>query len=347
MHVLLTQISPLLLQMMQDQLQALEFELTIAHSLSQAVELYSQYNPDTVLIEVTHPFTSLEKHIEAIHALNEKPAYTQSKLLMKEILAKINAPASYTDGLMHLDIEPWTPIVAITPPLNDAMLQEGLDVGLDDFIFTPLSRSIFQAKMNAMARLTEMQNELFCFAKNLTALNTKLDHLAKNDPLTHIPNRFAFEQVADKEIQISKRNRDHLSLMMIDIDHFKPYNDTFGHLAGDQCLIKVAHAIQQSAKRPGDLVARFGGEEFVILLPHTNASQAEQVIENMMDNVRALEIDSAMPQQAPFLTVSVGLCATQDTHCKSLDHLIACADEALYESKEKGRNCYTIRRLHS
>ena len=164
-----------------------------------------------------------------------------------------------------------------------------------------------------------------------------VESLASLDGLTGIANRRRLDQVLDHEWRLATRTGSDISLLLIDVDHFKPYNDIYGHLAGDDCLRRIAKVILEMASRPSDLVARYGGEEFAVVLPNTPESGARQVAERIRTAVEALE----MPHEGNshrVVTVSVG-CATQtpEPHSK-IDGLIEAADGALYRAKHAGRN---------
>ncbi|GEM_PF-2055898 len=177
-------------------------------------------------------------------------------------------------------------------------------------------------------------------ANNSLAEQAKLlEEYAFLDPLTHLFNRRKFDKVYDTEWRRALRNHEPLSLCMIDIDFFKAYNDTLGHDEGDICLEQVASAINKSSSRGGELAVRYGGEEFIVLLPHCDETNAYQSAENIRRSVEALEIRHPHSTVSSIVTCSVG-CATVYPSHKTLDKkgLIKRADEALYKAKQNGRN---------
>jgi diguanylate cyclase (GGDEF)-like protein len=153
--------------------------------------------------------------------------------------------------------------------------------------------------------------------------------------LTGLHNRGWLDDAFDREIKRSERDELPLALIMIDVDHFKNYNDEYGHLAGDQVLITVADAIR-SPLRPNDLVARFGGEEFAVLLPETTVSNAEIIAERLRDHVATADPGMLDNRQLPAVTISLGIAGRQPGY--SLDMMIAAADVAMYHAKRNGRN---------
>lgn len=172
----------------------------------------------------------------------------------------------------------------------------------------------------------------------LRQANKVLQHLVNIDGLTQIANRRRFDQVAQKEWYRHLRSQEYLSLVLIDIDFFKFYNDHYGHQKGDDCLIQVAQLIDQIPQRPGDLVARYGGEEFVVVLPHTDAQGASIVTLAIQQAIASLKIPHVKSQVSEYITLSLGISSLIPTPEISLDELIAQADQALYQAKQQGRN---------
>jgi diguanylate cyclase (GGDEF)-like protein/PAS domain S-box-containing protein len=174
--------------------------------------------------------------------------------------------------------------------------------------------------------------------ENLLKTNEMLRYLSNYDPLTDIPNRRYFEQTLKDEWNRTMRQRLPLSLLMIDIDNFKKYNDFYGHQAGDSCIQQIAKAIKMTLKRPGDFVARFGGEEFVVLLPETDLNGAQHIGESLLSAMEELQIPTQVSEISQYVTLSIG-CATQlpsDQH--KPENLIKQADKNLYLAKEEGKN---------
>ncbi len=175
--------------------------------------------------------------------------------------------------------------------------------------------------------------------------NLELQRICYLDELTQVPNRRYFNQYFHRELQRSARDHANLSLILCDIDFFKIYNVIYGYGAGDECLQQVAQAIQYCVKRPEDLVARFGGEEFAIILPRTDLTGATCVAERIRENVKALSITIESSRFGGFpeevVTVSLGVVSIIPDSEKDYDLMIQSADQALYKSKTKGRNRVT------
>lgn len=167
--------------------------------------------------------------------------------------------------------------------------------------------------------------------------NEELERLATRDGLTRLANRRRFDEFLDLEWRRMRREQTPISLIMCDVDHFKLFNDTYGHQAGDDCLRGVAAAIGGTVNRAGDLAARYGGEEFAVILSGTGAEGARLIAENIRQHVLDLQIPHAKSPVSPYVTLSGGLSSLvpRDDHP---ERLIQAADEALYLAKQRGRN---------
>lgn len=179
----------------------------------------------------------------------------------------------------------------------------------------------------------------------LKEANEKLERLATLDGLTQVPNRRCFDEYLHQEWMRMVREQQPLSLILFDVDFFKPYNDHFGHQKGDEALIAIAQAASRAVKRAADLMARYGGEEFGIVLPNTRRTGAEIVAKAVQEEVKALHLAHPKSQVNEFLTVSMGIASVVPTQDQSPEDLIAAADAALYQAKRRGRNRYWIRLL--
>jgi len=170
-----------------------------------------------------------------------------------------------------------------------------------------------------------------------TRLFTKLLQDSETDPLTKIPNRRSYKKFITREIKSYKRVKKDIALLMIDVDYFKRYNDNYGHADGDIVLRSIAKAISTSLPRDTDFVARFGGEEFVVVLPNTDADGSLTVAQRIHDNVKKLNIDHSYSSVSNKLTISIGIAMFKESMETEFD-IFNCADEALYLAKKNGRN---------
>ncbi|SEP79121.1 diguanylate cyclase (GGDEF) domain-containing protein [Ectothiorhodospira magna] len=219
------------------------------------------------------------------------------------------------------------PVIFVTALDHDAHEEKGFDLGAADYISKPFNPAIVRARV---------RNQV-----NLKRKTDLLERIALRDGLTEIPNRRQFDaRLAEEWARLSRRpGSSPLSLLMIDVDHFKAYNDHYGHGAGDTALRRVAQALEGSLSRPADLVARYGGEEFVALLPETDLVGARHVGATMLAAVARLRIPHGHSTASPCLSISIGV-ATHDGESPqpSVEALKQAADQALYRAKIQGRN---------
>jgi len=169
-------------------------------------------------------------------------------------------------------------------------------------------------------------------------MEEKLRQLSYMDGLTGVANRRYFEIKLNREWRRASRDNKPISLVMADIDFFKPYNDTYGHLNGDDCLKQVANILSETLKRPADLVARYGGEEFAVILPNTGARGVATMAKAMRAKVEALEIEHTSSLVSERLTISLGVATTMPSRSSLPSELVSAADQALYQAKKEGRN---------
>jgi diguanylate cyclase (GGDEF)-like protein len=173
-------------------------------------------------------------------------------------------------------------------------------------------------------------------------LNQELDRMAHQDALTGLANRRHFDLLLEREWERLRREEHPLAALFIDVDHFKKYNDTYGHAAGDECLTAIGGVLADAARRPGDVAARYGGEEFIILLPNTDIGGALEVAERIISDIDALQIPNTSSSTSEYVTVSIGLCLkTPQSHDAAAEILLQ-ADQALYEAKSAGRHQVVI-----
>jgi diguanylate cyclase (GGDEF)-like protein len=179
-------------------------------------------------------------------------------------------------------------------------------------------------------------------SEELSKLNKELDRIAHEDALTGIANRRSFDELARKEWDRALRDKQPLTLLLIDVDYFKRFNDFYGHSAGDDCLYRVGQTLKAAVLRSSDIVARYGGEEFVILLPNTKAEGGIEVAQRIIDSVDALAIAHEQSDVVPHVSISVGVITLTATANLDVAKLVHQADIALYKAKELGRHQYVI-----
>jgi diguanylate cyclase (GGDEF)-like protein len=215
------------------------------------------------------------------------------------------------------------PVIFITAMREECDEEKGLRLGAIDYIRKPINPSVTRVRI---------RNHLALRRKTLL-----LEECALLDGLTEIRNRRWFDEALTREWMRGRRMGEPLSLAMLDIDHFKPYNDTYGHAQGDQCLIQVARALSHGMRRHSDLVARYGGEEFVILAPDTPLDAAVVLVREIARAVEGLRIPHAASPVADHVTISGGVACMVPSENDAETLLIEHADEALYQAKAAGR----------
>ncbi|MCX7922981.1 MAG: diguanylate cyclase [Clostridia bacterium] len=241
------------------------------------------------------------------------------------------------------------PIIFVTAISKEQRcIFKGYEVGAVDYLFKPIEPVILKSKVKVFIelytqkRLLEEQTKLLELkVKELTELkeeNEKLESLSIRDGLTGIPNRRYFDQYIEMNWKSCAREAVPLSLIMIDIDYFKDYNDNYGHPKGDDCLIQVAQTLASGAKRPTDLVARYGGEEFAVVLPGTGSEGAKKVAERIRRDIESMGLTHEYSKVKPYVTVSLGVATILPSQGRYADQFINSADKALYQAKQEGRN---------
>lgn len=211
---------------------------------------------------------------------------------------------------------------------------EGLEAGADDYLPKPYDEAELNARVYAALRTKALRDELSKANRELKELLAKVEALSATDPLTGLFNRRRFTEALESEYRKASRYETPLSCMMIDIDHFKAVNDTYGHAVGDTVIKDVALIIQRGI-RDIDTACRWGGEEFVVLSPMTTKEHAMQPALRILTSVSG-HVFSGMGDKKT--TISIGVADLSCTGIDSADKMVQAADKALYEAKEKGRN---------
>lgn len=238
------------------------------------------------------------------------------------------------DGLKFLDLLKArgelrdVPVILLTGNRETGQKIRGLERGASDYVTKPFDHGELIARVKVQLKIKSLQDDL-------KERNQRLEELSNTDPLTQLANRRQLMRVAHQEFQRSQRAAHPLSLIMVDIDHFKSINDTYGHQQGDVVLKVVAEALR-SQLRDYDLASRFGGEEFALVLPETGPLPATQVAERIRAAVAHLKFSGSMEKLK--MTVSLGVATVPDPAIHNIEDLIRLADDALYAAKREGRN---------
>lgn len=290
-----------------------------------------------------------ESRVKGIQIIDQPIEFQYSRIAVKkgnkELLSLINTGLKEIneDGTMAEILSKWKEkrVIYLTEErlrstfLYSIIIVLGLILLISLYWINKLSKLSKKLESDVKQRTQELHNS----NKLLRKANAELEKISMSDGLTTIPNRRCFDVVFQKTWDISLKEGKPLAIIMIDIDNFKLFNDTYGHLAGDQCLKSVAEGIKSIIKRKGDLVARFGGEEFVVMLSNNTEDGAAMVAEDMRMKIESLQIKNQKVDSV--ITISLGVAATipRDDMCPY--DLINWADKALYQGKEEGRNKVT------
>ncbi|KGK11702.1 GGDEF domain-containing response regulator [Vibrio navarrensis] len=245
------------------------------------------------------------------------------------------------------------PIIFVTAASkSEEHIFRGYEHGAVDYLFKPLHPLVFHSKVRVFIELFEQRHalkkktmefdqklsELEELQQQLEETNEQLLLLSTTDSLTGLHNRRRFEEIYSDEWNRALRSNTSVSMIIFDIDHFKMYNDTFGHQQGDECLRMVAEAIRNMKLRCLDKVARIGGEEFAAILPETDLEGAKHVADRIRTTIEALRIKHSENASYPHVTASLGICSMVPQADGNIRLLLKKADEALYKAKRTGRN---------
>jgi len=244
------------------------------------------------------------------------------------------------------------PIIMLTAQNDHAARLAGLNAGAEDFLTKPVDRIELWLRVRNMLRLKAL-NDFFqahsatleqqvqvhtSEVQRLGSANASLEYLSLHDGLTDLANRRLFDRYLADQTTIARRHQRPLALILCDVDSFKAYNDHYGHQAGDDCLKQIAAALQTCCRRPADMAARHGGEEFAMILPDTELSSAAQIGESARDAVAGLKIPHQHSTAGSYASISGGVAVLDRSGEMTVQQLTAAADEALYQAKHLGRN---------
>ena len=310
MKVLLVEDSITSLQVIQTYVESAGHNVITARDGEQGIQKFLEHKPDLVLLDVNMP--NMDGYQCAQHI---RKNCQQGNL--------------------------WIPIIFLSAEVTDDAIVKGIDSGGDDYLLKPITQKVLSAKLRAMARIASMRKEL-------EDASAHLKRLSSIDGLTQLYNRRHFDETLELEWSRSNRSQAPLSLILCDIDHFKAFNDNYGHVAGDDALVKTSKAIIEALQRPSDLPARYGGEEFAVILPDTPTVGAMIVAEQLRTAMDTLTIPHAFSNAANIVTMSIGVSTYYPAQTKaSYVELLESADRGLYRAKKNGRNRIELQSLAS
>lgn len=304
MKILVVDDSKTIRQLVAECIKSLGHEIIFAENGEQCLGYIMQYDVDLVLMDVEMP---------GMNGMQTTQAIRNAK---------------------HSD---WFPIIFITTHNDDESFSKGILAGGDAYLQKPINPTRLQLTIVAMERIYLMRQKLSQTQAELQKVNHELERLSLTDQLTGLANRRHFDSVLYSQFNFAARTKSALSILMCDIDFFKRYNDSYGHLKGDQCIAEVATVLDEQVHRPTDLVCRYGGEEFCIIMPNTGQDGALTVAETVRNAIVERAIVHQVSDVAPVVTLSMGA-ATYLGQFQTPSDLVRAADAALYRAKAAGRN---------
>jgi diguanylate cyclase (GGDEF)-like protein len=305
MKILVVDDTPEFRQLLSTMIESLGHTVSLACDGEQAVEVARQERPDLVLMDIQMP---------------NKNGYDAAREIVRG------------QG------DEWLPIIFLSASESDQDLEKAIDSGGSDYLLKPVSLVVLGAKINSMRRIDAMRRKLVELTRELEAANRELEAVSRRDALTGASNRGHFDEYLGAELRRAHRAGAPLSLVLVDVDFFKRYNDHYGHQAGDVCLRQIVEALRSACRRPADLIARYGGEEFALVLPDTPLEGAERVAEAARKAVQSRAILHARSGASDCVTISAGVATAAPQKGLAPGQLISNADEALYKAKNLGRN---------
>jgi len=288
---------------------------------------------DDAMENVQILFEALQQEQEVLFALDGARALELARtqhpdlILLDAVMPGMDGHAVYA-ALRAAAETRDIPVIFVTALKTPEDETRALEAGAADFITKPVNAAVVRARVRTQLTVKRQADALRA--------------LTLTDQLTGVANRRAFDERLDAEWRRCARAGLPVALILADVDHFKAYNDHYGHQGGDACLVQVAAALRRAASRGHDMVTRYGGEEFAILLPQLDAAGAEGVAQRLLDELARIALPHAASPTAPCVTMSLGIAGMVPNDALGAEILVASADALLYQAKAGGRNCYRV-----
>ena len=303
------------------------YEVIEAANGKEALNLYLSESPNIILLDAQMPV------MDGFTCCHNLQRISQDSL---EVNIEENEDLDYisqTDKILaYID---RTPVLMITALDDTDSVDKAFAVGATDYITKPINWAVLRQRVRHLL----VQAQLY---RQLELANNELKRLATLDGLTQLANRRRFDQYLHQQWRVMLRKQLPISLILCDVDFFKRYNDAYGHQAGDACLQKIAAAVSTQAKRPQDLVARYGGEELAVILPDSELEGVLVVAHRIREAVKNLKLEHRASEISDYVTLSIGVASLIPEDDSQAKQLIELADRALYQAKNSGRDRVSI-----
>lgn len=287
-------------------LKQLGHTVEMADSGHRALELYRDFEPELILLDISMP---------------DMNGFEVSAQIRKQ----------YPE---------WVPIIFLSSHDEPSMIANAIEAGGDDYLIKPVDKVVLNSKLIAMQRIAFMRRELKQKSAALAKANQELEQLAQEDGLTKVKNRRFVDQKLQEMILLHGRHELPLSVILLDVDKFKLFNDNYGHIEGDKCLILLADLLSNLFVRSGEVVGRYGGEEFVIILGYTDQEKAIKDASRIEAALAEAQIPHEYSEVSGIVTVSQGVFTLVPNGKESIEQIYERADKQLYQAKQAGRNQY-------
>ncbi len=291
-------------------LKQLGHTVEVAESGEKALDIYTSFDPELVLLDISMPV------MDGFEVAQE----------------------------IRSRFKEWIPIIFLSSHEEPEMIAKAIEMGGDDYLVKPVNKMVLSAKLNAMQRIADMRRELKAVTAKLESVNSNLQQQVNEDGLTRIYNRRFIDSELANMVNWHGRHKLPLTVILLDVDYFKLYNDNYGHIEGDLCLQKIASRLDRSFVRTGEVVGRYGGEEFVVILSNANVDYAEKQAERVGRLIEELSITHEKSEVSSCVTVSQGVCSFVPSGQEALEAIFQEADILLYEAKQNGRNQFVSNR---